>query len=103
MLDIVGAYFGGGVLSLYNEPDLEAVEVRDSTRRFFVRKPKSLAMIEDGSEPGRLSSGSTPEAEAAVDGRLPMPWIKALNLRLTVEFIGFESVSRAALSNQEST
>jgi len=53
-------------------------------RRFFVNNPKSLAMMDDGSE---FSLGSAPASEAAVEGRVLMPWIREANFRLTVEFI----------------
>jgi hypothetical protein len=88
MLDIVVGPFDGGVLSLCSEPYLDGVEVRGSiVRRFLVNSPKSLAMIDEGSEPVWFSFDSASASEAAVEGRVLMPWIKEANFRLTVEFI----------------
>lgn len=88
MLDIVVGPFSGGVLSFCSEPYLEGVEDRGSiVRRFFVNRPKSFAMIDDGSELVWFSFDSASVSEAAVGGRVLMPWIREANFRLTVEFM----------------
>lgn len=90
MLDIVvGARAGGVLFSLCSEPNLEGVvEPRDSiVRRFLVNSPKSLAMMDDGSEPVPFSIDTVSASEAVVEGRVLMPWIREANLRLTVEFM----------------
>ena len=88
MFEIVVGPLDGGVLSVCSEPYLEGVAPRGSiVRRFLFNRPKSFAMIDDGSEPVRCSFDSISASEAAAEGRVLMPWIRDVNFRLTVEFM----------------